>query len=165
MAEFLANLSRKTSIAALYASAIGLVGMTIIIGWQVFARYILNSSPAWTEQAALFLMLWFILFAAAAGVREGFHIRLSLLQESLTETAGRRLLYISHMVVLLFGVAMTKGGVDLAVNTWQHEIPTLGLPRGTAYLPIIGAGALIATFALEHIVALRRNRTVEPIWR
>ena len=63
--------------------AIGLLAMTAIIGWQVFGRLVLNSSPSWTEQASLILMIWYVMFAAAAGVYEGFHIRIALLEEKL----------------------------------------------------------------------------------
>jgi TRAP-type C4-dicarboxylate transport system permease small subunit len=156
--------SRLFSRAALAFSAIGLIGMTLIIGWQVFARYVLNSAPAWTEQAALYLMLWFILFAAAAGVREGFHIRISILQESLKGGAKTGLKVVCHLIVLVFGAFMAWSGAGLVAETWQHDIPTLGLPRGSAYIPIVGAGVLIVFFALEQILAELRGEEVEPLW-
>ena len=34
---------------ALWLSAIGLVGMTLSVGWMVFGRYILNDTPTWVE--------------------------------------------------------------------------------------------------------------------
>lgn len=157
-------LSKFLSRTALWFSAIGLVGMTAIIGWQVFARYVLNASPSWTEQAALLLMLWFILFAAAAGVREGFHIRLSLLQDSLEGRAKRSLSIACHLVVLVFGGFMATGGLELVLATWSHTIPTLGLPRGAAYVPLAGAGALIVFFSVEHISAALRGKQVTPLW-
>ena len=158
------KLSRWLSRAALYASAIGLVDMTLIIGWQVFARYVLNAAPSWTEQAALLLMLWFILFAAAAGVREGFHIRLSLLQDSLPERRRKWLKLACHLIVLVFGVYMAWGGAELVAATWEHRIPTLGLPRGFAYIPIVGSGILIAFFSLEHVLTELQGREVKPLW-
>lgn len=157
-------LSRWLSRAALAFSAFGLVGMTAIIGWQVFARYVLDAAPAWTEQAALYLMLWFILFAAAAGVREGFHIRISVLQDALEGTARTALILVCHSIVLVFGAFMTWCGIELVLATWQHTIPTLGLPRGSAYLPMVGAGGLIVFFALEQALALTRHREVQPLW-
>ena len=157
-------LSRFLSQVALWFSAIGLVAMTAIIGWQVFGRYLLGSAPSWAEQAALFLMLWFILFAAAAGVREGFHIRLSLLQDSLGETRRRLLSLVCHVVVLLFGLGMVWGGAELALATWQHDIPTLGLPRGLSYIPLPTAGVLIMFFSVEHMLAERAGSKVEPLW-
>lgn len=157
-------LSRRLSRLALWFSAAGLVAMTGIIGWQVFARYLLGNSPAWAEQAALFLMLWFILFAAAAGVREGFHIRLSLLQDSIAPARRRRVALLCHAIVAAFGLAMAGGGALLVGETWQHVIPTLGLSRGLAYVPLAASGALIVFFALEHLVATWRGREVEPQW-
>ena len=62
--------------------SIGLLAMTAIIGWQVFGRFVLNSSPSWTEQASLIMMIWYVMFAAAAGVYEGFHIRIALLEDA-----------------------------------------------------------------------------------
>ena len=74
--------------------AIGLLAMTAIIGWQVFGRFVLNSSPSWTEQASLILMIWYVMFAAAAGVYEGFHIRIALLEEKLGPRARPLLRYL-----------------------------------------------------------------------
>jgi len=160
----LAAVSRLTSRMALYLSYAGLIGMTAIISWQVFARYILNAAPSWTEQAALLLMLWFILFAAAAGVREGFHIRLVMLEETLSPGRKRALRLFSHGVVMAFGTAMAWSGGELAVATFRHTIPTLGVTRALAYLPIASAGALIVIYALEHIIREWRGADVEKTW-
>ena len=161
----LTTLSIWLSRAALLLSAMGLVAMTLIIGGQVFARYVLDASPAWTEQAALYLMLWFILFASAAGVREGFHIRLSLLQDKLPPHARALLAQACYLLVAVFGVFMAIGGAELALETWHHKTPTLGLSRGTAFFPMAGAGALIVFFSLEHVIAIARGREVEKLWR
>jgi len=157
-------LSALLSRAALVVSAIGLIGMTLIIGWQVFARYILNAAPAWTEQGALYLMLWFILFAAAAGVREGFHIRISILSQSLRGPAATGLNVLCHLIVGVFGAFMAWSGAGLVAETWQHTIPTLGLPRGSAYIPIAVAGGLIVFFALEQVIAELRGKEVKALW-
>ena len=68
------RLSKAAARLLMGLAATGLVIMTVIIGWQVIGRYILSSSPSWTEQAAQVLMIWFAFLAAAAGVREGFHM-------------------------------------------------------------------------------------------
>jgi TRAP-type C4-dicarboxylate transport system permease small subunit len=162
--EALQRLSAGLSRAALYASALGLMAMTGLIGWQVFARKVLGAAPAWTEQAALFLMLWFILFAAAAGVREGFHIRITLLEDSLNPRAARALRLLAQLAVAGFGLVMAVSGWQLAAATWSHVIPTLGLPRGAAYLPLSGAGVLIVLFALEQAWAELAGKKVAPLW-
>lgn len=160
-----AGLSGHISTLARWFAGAGLVLMTLIIAWQVFARYVLNASPAWAEQAALLLMIWYVIFAAAAGVREGFHIRIGVFANAFPGKVKRVIDIAAQAVVGLFGIAMVIWGTELTIATWAHVIPTLNLPRGMAYLPMPLAGLLIAGFALEHIVATLRHREVEKSWR
>jgi TRAP-type C4-dicarboxylate transport system permease small subunit len=157
-------LSRVLSRASLAMAGFGLVAMTLIIGWQVFARYVLNAAPAWSEQAALFLLVHFVVFAAAAGVREGFHIRLTMVTDAMPRALAAPTAIVAHLVVGLFGIALAVWGGELVANTWSHTIPTLGLPRGLAYAPLPVAGGLIAFFTLEQILAVARGEEVEPLW-
>ncbi|MAK63863.1 MAG: TRAP transporter permease DctQ [Maricaulis sp.] len=150
----LAHLLRLASRSLLIAGAIGLTVMTAIIGWQVFARYVLNASPSWSEQASLVLMIWYVSFAAAAGVKEGFHIRISALVNVLPAGPQKLINIGAQLVVALVGVAMAVWGGELITRTWEHVIPTLGIPRGAAYLPLPVSGALITLFALENILEI-----------
>ncbi|MEE4213051.1 MAG: TRAP transporter small permease subunit, partial [Parvularcula sp.] len=77
----LSQASALLSRGLLFASGGGVVAITLIILWQVFARYVLNASPSWSEQLALYILVWAVLLAAAAGVREGFHIRITAAQD------------------------------------------------------------------------------------
>ena len=167
----IAALSRFTRIAAewlIRIAAAGLVLMTVIIGWQVFGRYVLNSSPSWSEQASLTLMIWYVSLGAAAGVREGFHIRIVALETAVGPRAQRVMRIASNGVVAVCGLAMLVYGGELVVETWQHVIPSLGLPRGVAYLGLPIAGALIALFSLERILEETQSKITDdeedPRW-
>ena len=164
MSNAVARLSETASVLVKWFAGVGLMLMTAIIAWQVFARYVLNDSPAWGEQAALLLMIWYVMFAAAAGVREGFHIRITLLGDHLSAKPKRIVHLLAHAIVGLFGLAMAWWGVELARETWEHVIPTLGLSRGYAYVPIPISGLLIFGFALEHVIADLRGKEVSQLW-
>jgi len=164
MFDALSRLSATASVIVRWFAGIGLILMTAIIAWQVFARYVLNSSPTWGEQSALLLMIWFVMFAAAAGVREGFHIRIAVVTDNLPEKPRRLVRMFAHAIVGLFGLAMLWWGVELVREVWQHVIPTLGVSRGFAYVPIPIAGFLIFSFALEHMIAEIRGSEVDQAW-
>ena len=38
-------------------AGVALVVMTVIFGWLVFGRYVLNDTPTWVEQYALLLVM------------------------------------------------------------------------------------------------------------
>ncbi|MFK7956904.1 MAG: TRAP transporter small permease [Lysobacterales bacterium] len=164
MSNVLTNTSGKVSLFAKWFAGVGLLIMTGIIAMQVFARYVLNDSPAWAEQAALLLMIWYVFIAAAAGVREGFHIRIAVFVDNLPLKLRHPVTVFAHVVVVAFGIAMAIFGVELAQETWQHVIPTLGISRGYAYMPIAISGVLITGFAIEQLIAELRSSEVKKLW-
>lgn len=152
MIRMLSNVTRLAADLLVKAGALGLVLMTVIIGWQVFGRYALSSTPSWSEQAALTLMIWYVALAAAAGVRQGFHIRIVALEEAVAPRLRKVMQIVSHTIVGLCGVAMLIWGGELVLRTWSHAVPSLGIPRGLVYLGLPISGALMALFALEQVL-------------
>jgi TRAP-type C4-dicarboxylate transport system permease small subunit len=130
--------------------SIGLLAMTAIIGWQVFGRFVLNSSPSWTEQASLIMMIWYVMFAAAAGVYEGFHIRIALLEEKLGDRA-RPLLRIVALVIAAIGLVLLVYGAQLCWAVCGNVVPSLGVSRAVAYVPLPVSGLLMTWFALPQL--------------
>jgi TRAP-type C4-dicarboxylate transport system permease small subunit len=147
LARVLAIVSRT----ALWLAGTGLVLMTAIVAWQVYARYVLNASPSWTEAASILIMSWFIMLGAAVGVRENFHMGFDVLLYVLPDGARNWLRTISDLAVLTFGVGMVVYGMQLTVRTWTATVPVLQLPGGFTYMPVVAGGVLITLFALERL--------------
>ncbi|NTA81981.1 TRAP transporter small permease [Agrobacterium tumefaciens] len=147
---FLGALSR----ASLYIAGVGMVAMTLIVGWQVFARYILNDSPSWSEPLSLHLMSWFIMLGAAVGVRESVHLGLDILRYMMPPRIQAAMDLTSLALIFFFGVGMCWYGTVLSAGTWTATIPVLGWPGGMDFFPLIGGGFLIALFAAERVIDL-----------
>ncbi len=147
----------------LKVAAAGLALMTLVISWQVFARYVLNDSPPWSEAAALVIMLYFVLLAAAVGVYEKFHLGFRWLVSRLPVRPKRAVFIFGQMLIMAFGAAMAWNGVALVDYTASHIIPTLNLSRSVAYWPFILCGGLMMLFAFVNCVALvLGRRDVDP---
>jgi TRAP-type C4-dicarboxylate transport system permease small subunit len=107
------------------------------------------------------LMIWFVLLAAAAGVREGFHIRIVALEEAVPPGARKLMRITSDLLMAGCGIAMVVWGGEMVMRTWSHVIPSLGLPRGLAYLGMPISGALITLFSLERVLEEAAGRKVQ----
>ena len=138
---------------AILLSGVAMVAMVGIVAWGVFGRFVLNDTPSWAEASALLLLAWVILGAAAAGVREGFHMGFDTLRDTLPEPVARLFKVLSDLVVTVFGAAMAWYGGDLALEVWDATLPTLGLPGTVEYLPLVMGGVLITLFGLERLLA------------
>lgn len=162
--EKLFLINRRLSRICLQGSAAGLVLMTVVIGIQVFGRYVLNSSPNWSEKFCLLLMIYYIMFAAAAGVHDRTHIGLTFLATVLPDRVKRVTDLFVALSLALFGCGMTFFGWQMVQSTWTHVIPTLGLSVGLSYLPFPLAGLLFILFSVEHILAFFTGTEVKPSW-
>jgi TRAP-type C4-dicarboxylate transport system permease small subunit len=150
----------QVSNAALYVAGFGMVVMTVIIGWQIFGRRVLNDTPTWSEPLSLHLMLWFILFGAAVGVRESVHLGLDIVRYIMPEPVQKLMDLTSLGFIVLFGIAMTWYSILLAAGTWSAPIPVLGWPGGVDFFPMIGGGILITLFSLERFVDVALDRRI-----
>lgn len=137
---------------SLYISGTGMIAMTLIVGWQVFGRYILNDSPSWSEPLSLYLMSWFIMLGAAVGVRESVHLGLDIVRYVMPPAIQKAMDLLSLGLIVLFGIGMAYYSTLLAIGTWSATIPVLGWPGGTDFIPMIVGGAMISLFALERLV-------------
>ena len=145
-------MAQKISRLLIAFGSFGLLAMTAIIAWQVFGRFVLDSSPSWTEQASLILMIWYVMFAAAAGVHEGFHIRIALLEEKLGPRA-RPFVRLAGAIVAVLGLVLCVYGLQLCWLVRGNTVPSLGLSRAVAYVPLPIAGLLMTLFALPQIAS------------
>ncbi|ANU07334.1 TRAP transporter small permease [Paraurantiacibacter namhicola] len=142
---------QRISTMLINLAALGLIAMTAVIGWQVFGRFVLDSSPSWSEQTALLLMVWYVFFAAAAGVWERFHIRIEILEHRMQAANVRKLRIAIHALIALLSLAIAVYGGMLAWLVHDNVIPSLGLSRSWAYVPLMLAGALMVLFSLGRI--------------
>lgn len=132
-------------------SALAMASLVIFAGWQVWGRYVLNSSPTWTEQAALLLILYISLPLAAVGIRQKFHLAVEIFPDMLSPR-GR---YWQEMFVLFglgfFGWAMADAGIELMTRTARQAIPLIGWSRAYTYLPLAISGVMTVIFVAERI--------------
>lgn len=148
----------------MYFAVVGLLVIVAIVFYQVFGRYVLNSSPTWAENLALVLVLYVTLIAAAVGVRDAGHIGMESILILLPEALQRKIEVVIHLLVAIFGAAMAYNGWVLGLSVWHYKIPNLHLSEATRYAPLVLSGVLIVLFSIEHIIALMKGAEVEPSW-
>lgn len=131
------------------------VAVAMVLGCvtlQVVMRYVFHSAPSWTEELAVLMFAWASLGALALGVREGFHVRLSLVLDALPPSAravGERVIE-----------AVTAGiGGYLAWSGWRFVDMTSGTVSAAVGYPIEllhvmapVCGVLVFLFAAERVL-------------
>jgi TRAP-type C4-dicarboxylate transport system permease small subunit len=149
---------RITSLAAtmLQASLVAaIVIMLACIVLQVVMRYIVGRSLSWSEEVAVLTFAWATLGGLALGVREGFHVRLDVILDSLPPRGRRWAECAIEGLTAIFGAYLAWSGVRFLYFTTGSVSAAIGYPieilNGLA--PI--AGVLVCLFASERMLARR----------
>lgn len=137
---------------AIHIAVLALLGLVVVQGWQVFARYVINDSPSWTEPVTLLLLATAMSLGAATGVHTRRHFGFFLLAERLHPAVRRAVDLFSALVVAVIGVVIAWWAAVLLLDGLDIKAAGAPLPQSINYLPLAVGGALMALFALNQMV-------------
>jgi len=112
------------------AGAFLLAVMTLIILWQIIARFrIIHIISPWTEEVAMILLVWFVLTGAAIGVRKHLHIGVEFVTTLFPERVQRILMIVVNILLALFSVFLLVKGAELAWALKDTDTPATVISR------------------------------------
>lgn len=104
---------------------------------QIGTRFVLNKPLPWTDEAAVILYIWVILWAAAVVVPEREHVVFDLIWNAASQRARRVMRILGNLLVGgLAGVGL-PGSWDYVSFMARENSPVLGLPLMWVYLPFV----------------------------
>lgn len=131
---------------------------------QVFSRYILNTSFAFTEELARFSLIWLSILGAAYLNAKREHLSMDFLYQKFSpKNKKKALLAIEVLVILFAGIVMVLGGFNLVYTTLHlgQLSGTLRIPLGYIYAILPFSGLLIIFFSIYHISKINANKITE----
>lgn len=138
-------------------TGVALVVLTVIFGWLVFGRYVLNSTPTWVEQVALLLVMLIGFLGAAVGVHRNTHLSISYFRDISPRPVRRAFLFVSQFALAGFGALMAVKGYELVLFKWGSDIPLISVPEGLRAIPLMLCGALTLLFSIGHLIRLLKD--------
>ncbi|VBB05386.1 tripartite atp-independent periplasmic transporter dctq component [Lucifera butyrica] len=134
--------------------------MVTLVTYQVFERYVLHYTPPWSEEAAVYLMVWFGIIGIAAGVRRNSHMALHFFADKFPAGMQKGLTIIKYLLILGYTGVLVKEGFAMVQLTMSQKSPAMGMPVGYVYLALPVSAILIILFTLEMLVKeLKKGRS------
>jgi len=106
-------------------TGVSLVVLTVIFGWLVFGRYVLNATPTWVEQVALLLVMMIAFLGAAVGIHENTHLSVAVIRNAVTSRLRFLFVIASDLLLAGFGMLMLWYGGQLTLFKWGSMIPLI----------------------------------------
>ena len=154
--KLLNGLDRVASVAA--RSLVVLI--VVILGAQIFARFVLNQSLIWSEEVATWSMVWVVYLGSAVLMRCNEHVGIPIFVRLLPLPLRVVAIFLGRIATVACVLFITWYGVQVVLSTFSIISESTGVDTRWIKLCIpIGSG-LMAIFALanlgEDLVHLRR---------
>jgi TRAP-type C4-dicarboxylate transport system permease small subunit len=132
--------------------------LLIIVFVQFFSRYALNSSLAWTEEIARYLLILLGFVGSVTCVRKRSHIYLEFFYRFLPPGIVKWVVIIVSFINTAFFTYAGILSIELAQRTHHQSMTSIDLPKGIIYWIVAASCFAMALVALWDFISLFRKR-------
>ncbi|PXX95241.1 TRAP transporter small permease [Halomonas sp. LBP4] len=129
-----------------------LLVMTVLIFWQVFARFVVGKPLFFSDEIARFAMLWLTFIGAGYAYRKGALISVDIVLEYAGKTLGCLLRIAIILCSALFAFIMVKYGLDLVDRVSSQTAPSTRISMMWPYMAIPAGGIVIMINSLGLLI-------------
>jgi TRAP-type C4-dicarboxylate transport system permease small subunit len=139
--------------------------LNLVVGLQVFSRYVLNHSLFWSEELARYLFIWLVFLSAAMVLRQDRHIQVSAFVDLLPASIKRAVIILGDLLMLGFVLVVFVESLRLAGMVWTVLTAAMEIPWTFVYLGILlGMGIMLLALIGSLWARLRGRRVEKRAW-
>ena len=159
--DYFVRLSDFVNKATVAVAMVILVVMLFIAIWGVVARFVLQSSLSWNEEADSYLFIWLTFLGAAVGYKERGHPSVMILVRLAPIGLQRVLLVLAHSVVIALSGILCVFGVRLIDAVGAATASSFDMPMAYAYMALPVGSAILVLHALASVIQDIEHPTLE----
>ena len=135
-----------------YIATILLLTTSVIVFMQVVLRYGFSFTLMWVEEAARYIIVWFIYLGSSIAVREKKHVQVDLVTAFLKPTAKTIFEIISVIVCIVFCAIVLRSGwnVVLSARRIGSMASSFRIPLYVPYAAVpFGLGLMLVRYLFQ----------------
>ncbi|MGP4061062.1 TRAP transporter small permease [Halobacillus sp. H74] len=143
-----------------YLAVSTLIITSFLVFIQVVLRYSFNYSLVWSEEAARYMIVWFIFIGSSIAVREKAHVAVDAVIVYLPKLWKTIFSVLASLAAMAFCIVLVISGFAIISNVMNFGsvTPSLGIPMYVPYLAIPVGGVLMFIRFTQQLVNHIKNR-------
>ena len=139
------------NIAVRWILAALMLVMTVLIGWQVIARFIVGESLTFSEEVSRFVMVWLVLLGASYAAKNGRLMKVDIVEHMLSGRAKSTVIMVAGVLSIVFYLVLVVFGFFIvsAVSYQMTPATEVSMSIPMAALPV--GGILLVTNTIHQM--------------
>ncbi len=126
---------------------------------QIVARFLLPSSPSWTEEASRIFFIYAISFSAGFALKDRQYVFLDILFSRLNIKQQRWLNILIGAATLILFMILGLFSLPLIQMGMTERSPSLGIPMAYAFLSLLVMALSVSLYAWAELLAEIKQTT------
>ena len=115
--------------------------ISLVLGFQVFMRYIMQASLGWSEELSRYCFVWLVFMGISFGAREMRHIKIDAGLFCFPKFLRKYVVIIGEVLFLIFSIWIAYLSIGLVEKQImiEHLSPAMRIPMWVVYsAPLVG---------------------------
>ena len=139
-------------------SSVCLVAMTLVIGMQVFNRYVIEQSLDWSEELGRYLFIWAVYVGCSYAMKEDRHLEVTIIRNYASPRANRFIVATTLVLTIVFCLFCVVYGIQMMqlLMTTGQNTPALEIKMYWIFAAVpvgLGLMALRAGVRLWQLIS------------
>ncbi len=151
--DHLSRLNDRINSAVTLVVIVFVLVMTLIVGYQVFRRYVMNASLIWSAEAARYLLVWISFLGSSVALRKGGHINVTAIVNLFSNRprSFKIITLAAYAVISVTLLVIIAFGIRFGFTNMEQLSPALRIPIGIVYFCIPIGCSLMMLQMVERI--------------
>jgi tripartite ATP-independent transporter DctM subunit len=134
--------------------------ITVLVSVQVFARYVLNNTPSWSEELCRYLFVWASFLGACVAMRRAAHLGVDSLVVRLAPRVREIVHHAVTALVAVFAGILAWQGAALVPAMATQRSPSMGISLQYLFAVIPIAAVIMLGLQVAALASARASRRV-----
>ncbi len=126
--------------------------LSLLLGVNVFYRYVLNDSIYWSNEVARYLLGYIVFFGATVGHKNGVHIRIDMIFIHLSQKSTKMVNKIISIFFILFWIVVLYGSIKLFPIFMMQSTATLQIPYAIPFAALPLSAIIWIIYCLDDFL-------------
>ena len=156
--ELLSNFLVSISNSLLF---IAMIGMTLVLGANIFLRFVFNQPISWANELSRFLYIYIVLLGTAVAYKEDGHAKIIFVRDAVSYTYKVIFDVIHFAAIIFLSVLLVILGIKHVITMWRvHGAVLTFLSMGIVYISVPFSFFCLFIFAISKFIK-EKNRAEE----
>ncbi len=148
------NLTRFFEAGVIICTLLLITSVTV----QIYARFFLENTPVWTEEASRFFFIYTIGFSSGIALNEGYFVSIDIAYQGLKERMKKIVDIFNQVLIIALFVVISVFSIQFIIMGQSETSPSLGIKMSFAFTSILVMALSLSYFGIDKLFKLLKEK-------